>query len=83
MRILFERGTLNTMEKILVVLFLILFVGRIVLRYFLQRLNINHLKTHGKVIPPVFAGEIDEATLSKMVDYTYDNSRLETKGNLL
>ena len=70
------------MEKTLVILFLILFVGRIVLRYFLQRLNMNNLKTHGKVIPPVFAGEIDEATLSKMVDYTYDNSRLETKENL-
>jgi STE24 endopeptidase len=71
------------MGKALVVLFLILFVGRIVLRYFLQRLNMNNLKTHGKVIPPVFAGEIDEATLSKMVDYTYDNSRLGTKENLL
>jgi STE24 endopeptidase len=35
------------------------------------------------VIPPVFAGEIDEATLSKMVDYTCDNSRLGTKENLL
>jgi STE24 endopeptidase len=69
-------------EKTLVALFLILFFGRIVLRYFLQRLNINNLKTHGKVIPPAFAGEIDEATLSRMVDYTYDNSRLETKGNL-
>jgi STE24 endopeptidase len=71
------------MGKALVVLFLILFVGRIVLRYFLQRLNMNNLRTHGKVIPPVFAGEIDEATLSKMVDYTYDNSRLGTKENLL
>jgi STE24 endopeptidase len=70
------------MEKVLVVSFLILFAGRIMLRYFLQRFNINHLKTHGKAIPPVFAGEIDEATLSKMVDYTYDNSRLETKENL-
>jgi len=69
-------------EKTLVALFLILFFGRIVLRHLLQRLNMNRLKTHGKVIPPVFAGEIDEATLSKMVDYTYDNSRLETKGNL-
>jgi STE24 endopeptidase len=71
------------MGKALVVLFLILFVGRIVLRYFLQRLNMNNLRTHSKVIPPVFAGEIDEATLSKMVDYTCDNSRLGTKENLL
>jgi STE24 endopeptidase len=70
------------MEQALLTSFLILFVGRILSRYFLQRLNINNLKTHGKVMPPVFAGEIDEATLSKMVDYTYDTSRLETKENL-
>jgi STE24 endopeptidase len=69
------------MERALIVLFLVLFVGRIVLRYLLQRLNINHLKTHGKVIPTVFAGEIDETTLNRMVDYTCDSSRLETKGN--
>jgi len=70
------------MERFLLVLFLILFIGRIVLRYLLQRLNINNLKAHGKVIPLVFAGGIDEATLSKMVDYTCDSSRLETKGDL-
>ncbi len=69
-------------ENKLVALFLILFFGRIGLRYFLQRLNINNLRTHGKVIPPVFAGEIDEPTLDKMVDYTYDNSRLATKEDL-
>ena len=69
-------------ETALLILFLALFIGRIVLRYFLERLNMNNLKTHGKMIPPVFAGEIDEAILNKMVDYTYDNSRLGTKENL-
>ncbi|MCE5211908.1 MAG: M48 family metallopeptidase [Deltaproteobacteria bacterium] len=70
------------MEKALLLIFLILFLSRIIWRYFLQRLNIVHLRDHGKVIPPVFRGVIDEATLSKMVDYTYDNSRLETKEDL-
>jgi len=70
------------MEKALLLIFLILFLSRIIWRYFLQRLNIGHLRDHGKVIPPVFRGVIDEATLSKMVDYTYDNSRLETKEDL-
>jgi STE24 endopeptidase len=70
------------MEKTLLLLFLILFLGRIIWRYVLQRLNIRHLQNHGKEIPPVFQGVIDEATLAKMVDYTYDNSRLETKENL-
>jgi len=70
------------MEKTLLILFLILFLGRIIWRYILQQLNIRHLRNHGKEIPRVFHGVIDEATLAKMVDYTYDNSRLETKENL-
>jgi STE24 endopeptidase len=70
------------MEKTLLLLFLFLFLGRIIWRYVLQQLNIRHLRNHGKEIPPVFQGVIDEATLAKMVDYTYDNSRLETKENL-
>ncbi len=71
------------MENTFLVLFLILFLGRIIWRYILQQLNIRHLHNHGKEIPPVFQGMIDEATLTKMVDYTYDNSRLETKENLV
>ncbi len=63
-------------------LFLFLFLGRIIWRYILQQLNIRHLRNHGKEISPVFQGVIDEETLAKMVDYTYDNSRLETKENL-
>ena len=70
------------MEKTLLVIFLILFLGRILWRYILQQLNIRYLRNHGKEIPPLFQGVIDEATLSKMVDYTFDNSRLETKENL-
>jgi STE24 endopeptidase len=70
------------MEKTLLILFLILFLGRIVWRYILQQLNIRHLRDHGKEIPPVFQGVIDQATLTKMVDYIYDNSRLASKENL-
>jgi STE24 endopeptidase len=70
------------MEKALLASFLILFVGRTTLRYVLQRLNMSNLKARGKVIPAVFAGEIDEATLGKIVDYTYDNSRMATKEDL-
>lgn len=71
------------MEKTLILIFLVLFIGRIILRFVLQRLNIQHLRQHGKVIPPVFQGTIDEATLSKMVDYTTDNSRLENLEDLI
>jgi len=65
--------------KIILTIFIILFVGRIIGRFILQQLNIRHLQNHGKEIPPIFQDVIDEATLNKMVDYTYDNSRLETK----
>ena len=71
------------MAKILLAIFLILFIGRMALRYVLQWLNMKNLKVHGKKIPPVFEGEIDEATLNKMVDYTYDQSRLEAGENLV
>lgn len=70
------------METILVGIFLGLFVGRIILRFILQQLNIRNLKSHGKEIPAVFKGEIDEATLIKMVDYTHDLSKLESRENL-
>jgi STE24 endopeptidase len=70
------------MEKALLTLFLVLFIGRIILRSVLQQLNIRNLKTCGKEIPAVFAGEIDETTLNKMVDYTCDNARLATKEDI-
>ena len=71
------------MGKAFVILFLVLFAGRILWRYVLQRLNIRHLQSHGKEIPPVFQGIIDEDTLIKMVDYTVDNTRLASKENLV
>jgi len=71
------------MGKTLLAIFLILFIGRMALRYVLQWLNMKNLIMHGKEIPPVFEGEIDEATLNKMVDYTYDQSRLEARENLV
>ncbi len=71
------------MEKALLIIFLVLFAGRHVLRYALQQLNIYHLLQHGKEIPPVFQGVIDKGTLAKMVDYTVDNTRLATRENLV
>ena len=68
----------DRMEKILLAVFFILFIGRTAFRYALQWLNTGHLKTHGREIPPVFRDELDEATLHRMVDYTCDQSRLES-----
>jgi STE24 endopeptidase len=71
------------MERILIILFLILFLGRIILRYILQELNIGNLKLHRADIPAVFQGVIDESTMQKMVDYTVENSRLASQENFL
>lgn len=70
------------MEQILLIIFLVLFAGRFIWRFFLQHLNIRHLKSHGKEIPQVFQDIIDKNTLCKMVDYTVENSRLESKEDL-
>ncbi len=70
------------MEKTLLILFLVLFLGRIIWRFILQQFNIRHLRSHDKEVPAVFQGMIDETTLSKMVDYTCDNSRLGNKEDL-
>jgi STE24 endopeptidase len=67
----------------MLILFLVLFAGRILWRSVLQQLNIRYLQSHGKVIPPVFQGVVDEDTLAKMVDYTIDNSRLAAKENII
>jgi STE24 endopeptidase len=71
------------MENAMLILFLVLFAGRILWRSVLQQLNIRYLQSHGKVIPPVFQGVVDEDTLAKMVDYTIDNSRLAAKENII
>jgi STE24 endopeptidase len=71
------------METTLIILFLILFTGRLIWRQILAQLNIRHLQRYGNEIPPVFQGAIDENTLTKIVDYTVDNSRLATKANII
>jgi STE24 endopeptidase len=71
------------MENAVLILLVVLFAGRIIWRYILSQLNIRHLQSRGKAIPPVFQGIIDENTLAKMVDYTVDNSRLAAKENII
>ena len=71
------------MGKALLLLFLLLFAGRFIWRYILQHINIRYLKHRGKEIPQVFQGIIDQNTLSKMVDYTVENSRLAAKENMV
>ena len=43
--------------------------------YWLRYLNLAHLKTHGRTVPPEFEGTIDPATLARISDYTVEHSR--------
>jgi STE24 endopeptidase len=61
--------------NVLFAVFLIAFVFRGIVKWILSRLNIDHLNRHGGEIPEVFAGEVDEATLVRMRDYTVTGSR--------
>lgn len=70
------------MENAVLVLFFVLFAARFFWRYILERVNISHVKEHGKEIPPVFLQTIKQDTLNTMVDYTLEHSRLDSKENL-
>lgn len=74
-----ERGG---MEKNLLAIFLILFIGRLTVRYVLEQFNMKNLQLFGGEVPPVFAESIDLNTINKTVRYTFDQSRLESKENL-
>ncbi len=73
---------LNITEKIILVIFLILFSGRFIWRYALESVNIKHLQKNGRKIPASFEQAIDKDTLNKMVDYTIDSSRLGSREEL-
>lgn len=55
--------------------FLILFLIRFLFKEILTRMNIRHLQHHGHTVPEMLRDEIDEATLSRMTDYTTTSSR--------
>jgi STE24 endopeptidase len=43
--------------------------------YWLDFLNLAHLKRHGSIIPHEFTGQIDQALLSKTRDYTVETTK--------
>ena len=56
--------------------FLCLFAVSLLARLIMQRLNRKHLKSYGHVVPEVFKDEVDQATLTRMRDYTVSMSNL-------
>ncbi len=66
--------------NLLLAVFLSVLLCKTLAKSFLVRLNIGHLNLHGGEVPEVFRGEIDQATLGRMRDYTVDGasfSRME------
>ena len=62
--------------------FLIFFLAAASVRLLLSWLNLKNLKTKGHHVPHHMAGEIDEATLARMTEYTVDSSRFGIVGSL-
>lgn len=55
--------------------FIIAFFVCSVSRWMLTQINVRHLRRYGRDVPDVFKGDIDDATLSRMTDYTVESSR--------
>src|SRR5512145_379344 len=56
---------------------LLLFIAYLIVvcaGYWLDYLNITHLRKHGHVVPAEFEGVVDPAALAKISDYTVENS---------
>lgn len=60
--------------NILLIVFIISFFACSIFRWTLMQMNVRHLRRHGHEVPDVFKGDIDEATLSRMSDYTAESS---------
>jgi len=63
--------------------FLCLFAVSLSARLVMQGLNRRHLRAYGHVVPEVFADEIDQATLTRMRDYTIAMSNLGSVGMIV
>ena len=61
--------------NVLLISFIAVFAACSTFRWVLTQINVRHLRRCGHEIPDVFKGEIDEATLARMSDYTAESSR--------
>ena len=66
----------------LLIAFLAVFAASSILRLLLTYINVSHLRSHGHDVPAVFEGEIDEATLARMTEYTAESSRFGAAAHL-
>ncbi len=61
--------------NILLIAFLVAFAVSSVFRLLLTYMNVSHLRRHSHDVPEVFQGDIDEATLARMTEYTAESAR--------
>jgi STE24 endopeptidase len=62
----------------LLISFIVVFLTSSFFRWLLTKMNINHQKTFGHTVPPVFQDEIDGDTLSRITDYSIESSRFQS-----
>jgi STE24 endopeptidase len=60
---------------LIIILAAYLFV--VIFDYWLDYLNLSHLKKYGAVIPPEFEGHIDQGLLTRTRDYYIDHARFD------
>ncbi|MCF6158774.1 MAG: M48 family peptidase [wastewater metagenome] len=64
------------MEKYLIIVF-ILYLLVTVAGYWLDYLNLSHLKKYGAIVPHAFQGYIDQNILNKTRDYVVENTKFK------
>ncbi len=62
---------------------LIVYLLVLAAEYWLEALNIRHLKRHGDKVPPEFAGAVDQQVLRRTTAYTLERNRLGLVESLL
>lgn len=62
--------------RLLLIGYLTVFFLSAAVRFGLDHLNIRHLARHGHEVPEVFAGRLENATLTRMRDYTLARTRV-------
>lgn len=69
--------------NLLLAIFLLLYLLRAVFQYYLNRLNMAHLRAHGAVVPEVFRDFVDQEKLAKISAYNMDTANFNIRESLL
>jgi STE24 endopeptidase len=64
------------MKEYIIFIFII-YIIVVAFNYWIEYLNISHLKKFGSLIPSEFEGQIDQALLNKVMNYTIENTQFE------